>query len=237
MLKRFLSVSVVLVGCLFANASAAPIFVSFSTPGTSASATTTEKFNVFANSSNGAVFPLDVVLPLNDENGDSTGIAITKPDGVVYGGGNGTPTVGGAAAAVGITNFAGQTFHWLQGSNNPRTYTFTGLDPASTYDFSIFGSRNGTGPRDTEYTLDNGTSSYTGTQDVMGNVGDLQLFSGIAPSSTNTIDLTFEFVNGSVDYGYINALRIDVNPVPEPTSLILFGLGSVCLLVGRKRRN
>lgn len=135
---------------------------------------------------------------------------------------------------------------YLWGST-PLVFTLSGLDSGSTYDLTIYGAR-ASGTRSTNYqalgsTLfsenqRNGVSSATsGTVQLtngydVGDVNDfleLTVFSGISPDINNEITITATGLN---TYYYLNAMQIV--SVPEPSSMLLIGLGS--LLMARIRR-
>ncbi len=141
----------------------------------------------------------------------------------------------GDVADAGFTLASGQSVHFTNGFDL-ATYTFSGLDPASTYDFTIWGSRNANDTRVTRYTLGNGVTSTTDTLQVAGpvNNANVVVLGGIAPTAGGELSLSLVQVSGG--FGYINALRIDTVAVPEPSMWALLGLGIVGIVAIRRRR-
>lgn len=169
-------------------------------------------------------------LPLNAEDGSTTGITITAPgfaaSAAVTTGPN---AVAGDAAAAGFNlSLVSSTGLAIDGD-----FTFQGLVPGTEYTFTIFGSRNSAGAGDnriTDYTLDGQTQNLA----VTDNTSDVTTF--VVTPTTSSLVLNFRAAIGSTnDNGYINAARIDYTPIPEPSSLLLVA-GAGLLGFTRRRR-
>tara|TARA_Y100001980_G_C14556780_1_gene350256 strand:+ start:13681 stop:20262 length:6582 start_codon:yes stop_codon:yes gene_type:complete len=80
---------------------------------------------------------------------------------------------------------------------------FKNLDPDKYYSFNILGSRNTSGSRTTNYTID----SETHSQESVNNLSSTISFVKITPASNGEIRLSF--APGSSNWGYINLIEIE----------------------------
>jgi len=125
-----------------------------------------------------------------------------------------------------------------QGTRNVRLTT---LDISKTYNFQIYGAREGTTElRETNYTVLGATSgsgflTTTGTDVGSGgadyNNNMILTINGIKPNASGEILIQYSVKTGG--FGYLNAFT--VTEVPEPRAALLGGLGLLVLL--RRRRN
>ncbi len=216
-----------LVAALGTSAFGAPIFVNFSnSPDASAST---------ANSFNRLQFSSTATLDLNDETGAATTVTITRSGSTVTGE-TGAGPVTGAAAAAGITDTAAGD---LFSTNGAGVLTFEGLDEEMNYTFTVFGGVSRGSTRLTRYTLSEGlvVSAFDDLQ--VSNPTNQSEVAVLSDTGGNAGTLTLSFTNapGSASsFGYINALRIDATPVPEPGSMMLLGAGGACLFARRRNR-
>lgn len=122
-----------------------------------------------------------------------------------------------------------------QGVRNVRLFN---LNPSLFYNITIFGARDSTQTRITDYnvigsTTISGSLQTSGTGSGTGstyNNDDVFNAFNIAPNGSGII--TIEYAVDTGDFGYLNALGITV--VPEPSSLILLLTGA-CVLHGCRR--
>lgn len=122
-------------------------------------------------------------------------------------------------------------------SNAVGTATISGLDLNSNYTLYLFAVSDDPAGQNTEFTV---AGSNEGTQLVTSNDGgplvlgdDYVVFTGNT-GGTGTIDITVKGFNPGGDpwFAAWNGFQLDV--VPEPSSLALFGLGG--LMIARRRR-
>jgi PEP-CTERM motif len=131
-------------------------------------------------------------------------------------------------------------FYYIQGGVNSATITLTNLDPALTYNFDLFATRNATDIRVTNYAITDVNGLHTvdlqtsgtgaGTGAYQGNDDTIAQLYGIVPTSGGVVTLT---VNRPNSFAYIDA--IGITAVPEPATFGLVGL-AVSLLGFRRRR-
>jgi len=221
--------SALMLGDLNTASADSVVFVNF----TNASDTPATAANPF-NALNSAGGP----LALNDDTGAATGFSVGITSSNNGGNSTGAPSVGGNAAAAGITAVEGGTYHFVNDSTT-GTYQFSGLDPTQLYTFTVFGSRNAGDFRETRYTLSDGVTSSFADLTTAGpvNTSNVSLFSNLT-APTGTLNLSFAHQSSnSQAFGYINAVRIDaIDAVPEPSSLAL-GLVGLVAMVTRRRRS
>lgn len=125
------------------------------------------------------------------------------------------------------------------------TLAFSGLDSSLIYSFTMTGARTTDTERFTRYTI---TGFGTQTLQTSGNVpfagngvnwnnNSVVTIGGI--TGVTSVNLTIEAnslsdFTGSNQFGYINALEI--NSIPEPSTLVLFGLSGIAILAALRRR-
>lgn len=141
------------------------------------------------------------VADLVDQDGASTGWALsisgTGHDAADTGAMTYSPLVPGSAP-------------WAHGnllvrdSTGAVTLHLAGLDPARTYDVSLFASRDNSSPRDTIFTV--GAASRT--VDAAYNINDIAGFSGVVPDISGQIDVVVAVDAGTSTWGYLSAMRI-----------------------------
>lgn len=127
--------------------------------------------------------------------------------------------------------------------------TVGNLDPAGIYDvqFIMFDDNNsGDGRTQTVFNITDGANDDLGTSDGPGIGGanasllsDLDFSvvgTGLSPDASG--DLAFRFANSTTgNRSLINGLVITrTNPIPEPTSVVLIGLGGLLLLGALRTR-
>ncbi|GAA5484790.1 PEP-CTERM sorting domain-containing protein [Haloferula sargassicola] len=125
--------------------------------------------------------------------------------------------------------------------NNTASLVISGLDPGLTYDLRLFGTRESTSTRETQYVIQGGngpfSASYltsgTGIGDggYNGNNDEIISFSGIEPDGSGNINVTINALQGG--FAYLGVMEI--SSVPEPSHLaMVLGAGLVGLM--RRRR-
>ena len=118
------------------------------------------------------------------------------------------------------------------------TVALSNLNASLTYNLTFFGSRQDF-TRYTTYTI--GATSVelqTGAAPDVFNSNQVVSITGLVPSGSGVITMTFTGNNapgggGTADFSYLNALGIEV--VPEPGSLALLLLGSGALWLARRK--
>lgn len=178
---------------------------------------------------------------LSDTDGNRRAIALTWVAGKA--GANNTVAAGyiTAPAAAMFPDIAARTFIGLSTPQNTfLRWRLDGLNLATTYDFSFFCSREGTGNANTAFNI-LGTNTLTGSINPKGNTGSLLNLAGAVPDSYGSLEIVVTFGAGNTgSFTYFNAFQFTENSqsafttIPEPTSLLLLALGTVGLLA-RKR--
>ena len=131
--------------------------------------------------------------------------------------------------------------HSLAFGTNPLTpmgtVVFSNLDLGSTYDFTIFASRQGaTDNRETKYSLA-GANAGEALLNTSNNVSEVVHVLSIAPTALGTLTLNIEpgpNNNNASRFWYIGALRMTAVPIPEPLSSSVL-LASLTLGLLRRR--
>lgn len=172
--------------------------------------------------------------------GSSTGIGIDVSG--FFNGSNlsGPTSPSGAAGAI----FAGTATsdngfgHAAAFGSSPLTpmgtVFFTGLDTNSTYDFTIFASRQGaTDNRETKYTVQ-GINTGGALLNTSNNVSQVVDIISMRPTAAGSLTLFIEpgpNNNNVSRFWYIGALRMTAVPIPEPvTASLLAGTLAIGLL-------
>lgn len=237
-MKRVFSLALILGLSAAQSASAATVFYDF---GDSNQQTAGNYNNLVVNPPGVLSLPDSV-----DSTGASTGITVAMSGFYIGSNLSGPTSPSGDAGAI----FAGQatrdnTFgHELPFGGNPLTpqgtVLFGGLDGsgATSYDFTIFASRQGANDiRDALYTI-TGATSGSGVLDASNNVSEVVTISGIIPNAQGQITLTAEKGpnnNNASRFYYLGAIRLESSPaIPEPTSLVIAGLAGMGLLIRRR---
>lgn len=153
----------------------------------------------------------------------------------------GTDNPTGDAAGLPVTAtqdfFLGHTGEFLGNESTPTgAFKLTGLVANQTYTFTFFSSRDDvTDNRETAYTV-TGDNSANGLLQATNNDSNVLVLAGINPDSNNEILISLAAGpnnDNNRNFYYINAMQVEI--VPEPTSLALLSLGGL-LLTRRTRR-
>jgi len=151
---------------------------------------------------------------LLDDQSANSGISLRLTE--AWTGVNSVGTVTGNNTGVFPDNVM-KTFYYEQ-TNAARTITVSGLNPTKVYDFSFFGSREGTGDRTTVYTIGTKSASLNASNNTT-QTADLNGI--IAP--TGSLTITIQKTTSS-SFAYLNALVIrsyNQTAVPvAPTNLV-----------------
>ena len=116
-------------------------------------------------------------------------------------------------------------------------FMLSGLDPSLAYDFDLFGSRDSTETRVTEYLITGAEALRTTLQTsgnnigadgaYDGNDGSVVSIRGVRPDQFGQVFFDMTLLQGS--FAYLNALRITAVPVPEPGVAMALPLGGALL--------
>ena len=132
-----------------------------------------------------------------------------------------------------ITPFAGAD------ANPLGQFKLFNLDANSFYSFTFFASRQTVSDiRDASYTV-RGDNSGSVVLNASNNNSEVVRVDDIIPDGNGEIFVDVEVGpqndNGNGFY-YIGLMQVDIRPIPEPTTLALFGLAAATLAGGRRRR-
>lgn len=144
---------------------------------------------------------------------------------------------------------ATQDYFFLNSATAVPKLRISGLNPAITYNLSMFATRNSVDFRSSIYSVTDinglhtvtlqtsGTGANSGTNalNLSGNDDTIVSLNGLVPSASGTLDFSLEAgskVSGST-FAYIGALQI--TEAPEPSSILLSGMGALAALSIRRR--
>ncbi|MFA0963896.1 PA14 domain-containing protein [Roseivirga sp. BDSF3-8] len=132
--------------------------------------------------------------------GASSNVSVTLAD--AWGGANEFGMVTGDDSGV-LPDDVMKTSFWVS-DNNAHIVTVKGLDPDKVYDFTFFGSRNGSGNRTTDYAI----SGTTVSLDASYNSSETVNISSVKPDQYGNVKVTVTKQSGA-SYGYLNAMIIE----------------------------
>ena len=180
-----------------------------------------------------------------DTTGAATGVSLTVTSATGFNeinfNGGGTSSPGAPASDY----FEGQTTNdalfghtgtfYVDGPRALIEYTIAGLNPALTYDFTFYASRGTVSDnREAQYDVA-GVNAGLALLDAGNNVSNVAQVLGIAPTAAGELTMTIQpGPNNTNSTGFFYLGGLDINPVPEPASLCLMGLGG--LLIAARRR-
>lgn len=188
--------------------------------------------------------PPNVVNMVTDAN-IATGIGITFSDNWQMNGNSAgglmspNPALLGDLAQLNAT----RDYIFLNSSDSGSSawMTFTGLNPALTYDFQIFATREHTETRTTRYTVEDANGTYEqllqtsgagiGAGNYNGNNNKFAVFTGLVPNEAGEIKLTLSAA--ASPFAYIGAMSITAVPEPHEVGLAL-ALGCFVLILARR---
>jgi len=146
-----------------------------------------------------------------------------------------TSMTGAAAAAFGgDNNNAAADSAYDNSPATPPTITIDSLNSNLKYEFTIFASRNSPGDKIGVYTA-TGSNSASGELNARENWDKVLVLSEIRPDANNRITLTIAPATGYVGHVYLNAVKIESSPVPEPASFGLLTAAGAGILLRRRR--
>lgn len=135
-------------------------------------------------------------------------------------------------------SFYGNTEEFSGNSNLTPSFTLSGLDPASTYNFRFYASRMGVNDiRTTDYFV-SGAISGMATLNVANNISNTATVLGIAPDIFGNIQISLTASadnNNANHFTYLGTLEIVA--VPEPASVALLMMAGTALVGLRRRRS
>ena len=104
------------------------------------------------------------------------------------------------------------------------SFKLTGLDPATTYDFTFYASRTGVGDnRETGYTVTGGNNGY-GTLNAANNISNVVKVASIHPTAGGEITVSMAPTtnnNNANHFTYIGVLKLDAAPPQTPIGFTL----------------
>jgi len=118
-----------------------------------------------------------------------------------------------------------------------RMLLFEGLLPGSTADIVLFGTYHLTGiDRGSNFTIGGTTKSTTGTgsRTSFGENRNYVFFDDVLVGTSGSIQV--DIAGNATDFSDLNGFQIEFTPVPEPSTLVLAGLGLLGLCLRRRRR-
>ena len=114
-------------------------------------------------------------------------------------------------------------------------FEFTGLDVTKSYVFTIYGSRDATNNRETEYALTGGNSD-TVFLNTASNISETVTASGITPTAGGVITLAVQAgPNNESDFSYIGAVEIAVIPEPSAMALLIATMATGLVILRRRK--
>ncbi len=173
----------------------------------------------------------------------SSNINFTISSGFIANGPSENPPSLVGTASLGALNVSTALSDFFFVNNSTATITFSGLDLTKTYTFQLLGSRDASGTpadRNTTYTITGANSDFETLKTTGINLGgtginynnsNLAVISSIVPNAT-TSSITLDV--SSAGLGYLNAVQINV--IPEPTTLALVAVVGLLGVVGSRRR-
>lgn len=135
------------------------------------------------------------------------------------------PITGAVAATFPISTAA----TWWGAPAGPMTFKFTGLNPATQYNFTLYAGH----PLGTESSFYSMTGANTVSGSIVSgnNLSNLLAINGVTPTAGGEISVAASDPSGN---GFaINAVQLEA-VVPEPASLGLLGLAGLTMMRRRK---
>lgn len=173
--------------------------------GASAQPTAVAGWNNVAGNSVGTGVPNGV-----DSTGASTGIGVSITRAFQGTGDNGASSPSSPYPQTAMRDF-------IYSQNSPGILKFTGLDPAASYQFTIFGYRNqDAADRIGKYTI--GTQTLTLNASL--NTTQTAVFTGVKAAADGSLELTVDREAGST-FGYLNVLVIEKEDTPPAEPPVL----------------
>lgn len=203
--------------------------------------------NAILNTSNGGGNVPGSVANLINSTNVGTGVGLTFSNGWQANGFNNGGLMAPSSSLLGNIASQNATGDYFFVLDNSASMTFTGLNPALTYNFQMFGTRQETAIRTSVYSITdiNGLHSFTlqtsgpgiGAGGYNGNNNTFATFSNIVPDNSGNITLSLVGGTAASKFGYIGTLQMTANAVPEPGTITLLGAaGLTGLVIYRRRR-